>query len=84
MGRRVLGVLEGGAAHGMMIELDGPHWAPRGAVTVEVEGRHVVYVLARQVRPSDGEPWRYVPEGSSKAAYRNEEYDLGPQDPHDD
>jgi hypothetical protein len=84
MAKHVLGVLEGGPAHGMVIELDGPHWAPLGAVTIEVRGLRLVYVLARQPRPSPGRPWRYVLEGSPKAAIRTDDYDLGPQDPYDD
>lgn len=78
LSKRVLGRLEGGPAHGMVIELDGPHWAPLGSITIQLgEGatKHV-YVLARQPRPAPGKAWRYVPTGSPQAAT----LDLGVED----
>jgi len=69
----------------MLIELSQSHWSPLGLIEVETEGGEAVYVLARQRRPEEGQPWRYVPEGSPEAAVAQEDPRLpGPQDPFDD
>lgn len=73
MAKRALGLLDGGPASGTLIQLDEPHWAPLGLLTLDLGGRReVVYVLAKQRRPPEGTPWRYVPEGSPDAAIEDE------------
>jgi hypothetical protein len=59
--------LDGGPANGVMVEVDEPHWAPLGALRIEVDGQEFVYVRADQPRPPDGMPWRYVPEQRPKS-----------------
>ncbi len=60
MGRYVLAYLDGGPANGRVVEVDEPHWAPLGALRIEVAGREYVYVRVDQPRPPEGQPWRYV------------------------
>ncbi|MBL8932605.1 MAG: hypothetical protein JNL54_20975 [Kineosporiaceae bacterium] len=86
MSKRVLGYLDGGPADGTLIEIDEPHWAPLGTLTLDLGGgRQAVYVLARQRRPPAGTAWRYVPEGSPDAAIQEEDgRSSGNSDPFDD
>ncbi|MFZ0161227.1 MAG: hypothetical protein WAL50_19530 [Kineosporiaceae bacterium] len=81
MAKRVLAYLDGGPANGMVVELDEPHWAPLGALTIEVAGRAYVYLRADQPRPPVGQPWRYVPE---TVVQHNVEYQAANDDPYDD
>lgn len=85
MAKRALGILDGGPANGMLIELDQSHWAPIGLIEIDVEGGEAIYVLARQRRPEEGQPWRYVPEGSPDAAVEEDDPRLPtPAGPYDD
>lgn len=67
MAPRGLAYLDGGPADGTTLELDQPHWAPIGALRVEVDGVEVIYVRIRQREPVPGQPWRYVPQDALRA-----------------
>jgi hypothetical protein len=69
MSKHVLAYLDGGPANGQVVELDEPHWAPLGALRIEVDGTEYVYLRADQPRPPEGQPWRYVPETEQSLTY---------------
>lgn len=86
MTQHALARLDGGPGDGMVLRLDQSSWAPLGLLSLEIDGQDVTYVLAKQRRPDDGVPWRYVPAGSADAAIEDDD-DVRlpmPNDPNDD